>query len=75
MRLLTLKELHEKYPFVSQSLLYLWIEQRELAHFRLGGKGRRGRIMIDEDDFATFLASRKIEPGQLRQDSNFTHGR
>jgi len=56
------KQLHEKHPYVSVSLIYLWIEEKELPHYRLGGKGRRGRIVIDEDDFAAFLASRKVMP-------------
>jgi hypothetical protein len=60
---------------LSTSTVYLWIEQRVLPHYRLGGRGRRGRIVIDEADFAAFLASRKVEAGQLRPDVKFTHAR
>jgi hypothetical protein len=70
--MLTVKQLREKFPYVSESLVYLWIEQRQLPHYRLGGKGKRGRIVIDETDFLTFLASRKVEATQQRQEIEFT---
>jgi len=62
--MLTVKQICEKFPYLSESLVYLWIEQRELPHYRLGGKDKRGRIVIDEADFLTFLASRKVQAGQ-----------
>lgn len=73
--MLTVKQLCEKYPYLSPSLVYSWIEQRQLPHYRLGGKGRRGRIVIDEADFAAFLACRKVESGQLRPEFKFNHAR
>ena len=73
--MLTVKQICEKYPYVSESLVYLWIEERQLPHYRLGGKGKRGRIVVNETDFLAFLASRKVEAGQLRPEVKFTHGR
>lgn len=70
--MLTVKQIRERFPYISESLVYLWIEQRELPHYRFGGKGKRGRILIDETDFLTFLASRKVAAGQPRQETEFT---
>ncbi len=67
----TVKELCQKYPFLKPSTVYFWIEERLFAHYRLG----KGKIVIDEDDFLAFLASRKVEPGQLRPEVKFTHAR
>jgi hypothetical protein len=71
----TVKQICEKFPYLSESLVYLWIEQRDLPHYRFGGKGKRGRILIDEADFLTFLASRKVEAAQQRQEIEFTPGK
>ncbi|MHB1424867.1 MAG: helix-turn-helix domain-containing protein [Gemmataceae bacterium] len=57
--MLTVKQICAKFPYISESLVYLWVEQRELPHYRFGGKGKRGRILTDETDFAAFLTSRK----------------
>ncbi|MBL8795248.1 MAG: helix-turn-helix domain-containing protein [Planctomycetia bacterium] len=73
--MLTIKQLCEKYPYLCPSTVYLWVEQRQLPHYRLGGKGRRGRIVVDEADFAAFLASRKVDAGQLRPEFKFNHAR
>jgi hypothetical protein len=70
--MLTVKQICKKFPYLSESLVYLWIEQRELPHYRLGRKGKRGRIVIDETDFLAFLASRKVEAWQQRQEIEFT---
>jgi excisionase family DNA binding protein len=48
---------------VSLSLIYLWCEERRLPHFRLGSRGRRGRILIDEGDLHSFLESMKVPAG------------
>jgi excisionase family DNA binding protein len=47
---------------VSRNLVYRWCEEKRLPHYRLGGQGRRGRIMIDEGDLEAFLDSCKIRP-------------
>jgi hypothetical protein len=57
--LLSPKQIAEKYPFVSRSLLYLWCEEG-LPHLRLGAKNRRGKILIDEQDFLAFLETKKV---------------
>lgn len=71
--MLTVKELCEKYPYLSPSLVYLWIEQRELPHYRLGGRGRRGRIVIDEADFTSFVTNRRVEADNLPTDVDLPH--
>jgi excisionase family DNA binding protein len=45
---------------ISVSLVYGWIESRQLAHYRMGRQGRRGRILISETDLHAFLESRKV---------------
>jgi excisionase family DNA binding protein len=45
---------------VSESLVYEWCKQKLLPHFRFGVKGKGGKIMIDPDEFDSFLASCKI---------------
>lgn len=49
---------------VSQALIYQWC-QEGLPHYRLGGAGRRGRIMIDSSDLVAFLESCKFTPQGL----------
>src|ERR1700679_181027 len=67
----TVKQLCEKYRFLKPSTVHAWIDQRLLPHYRLG----KGRIVIDEADFLAFLASRKVEAGQLGPEIKFTHAR
>jgi excisionase family DNA binding protein len=42
---------------VSESLVYQWINERLLPHYRFGGKGKRGKVMIEEADLSAFLAN------------------
>jgi excisionase family DNA binding protein len=35
---------------VSRRQIYVWCDERRLAHYRLGSKGSRGRIQIDPAD-------------------------
>ncbi len=39
---------------VSLSLIYLWCDQRLLPHFRVGSKGKRGRILIEDSEAGRF---------------------
>ncbi len=60
-RLLTVKEAAE-HAGVSESLVYQGCDERRLAHYRLGGKGRRGKIGISPADLDAFVEGLKIEP-------------
>jgi predicted site-specific integrase-resolvase len=44
---------------ISPALLYIWIEEGLLPHFRLGKPGTRGAIRIAEADLDAYLASLK----------------
>ena len=46
---------------VSESLIYQVCEERRLPHYRLGGKGKRGRVLIDPVDLETFMQSHRVE--------------
>src|SRR5215510_2503015 len=46
---------------VSAALVYGWVSSGLLAHFRLGAKGRRGKIAIAEADLDALLASLRVE--------------
>lgn len=49
---------------VSLSLVYRWCTDGSLPHLRVGGKGRRGKILIAPADLDALLATFRIE-GQL----------
>lgn len=40
---------------VSVSLIYQWCKEGLIEHFRLGAKGKRGKVLIDPDELARFL--------------------
>lgn len=49
---------------VSPALVYQWTSaERRLRHMRVGRRGRRGRIRIDEADLDAFLAALKVGGG------------
>ena len=58
--MLTVKQVSERLR-ISPSLVYSWYEAHLLPHYRMGGKGRRGKILIEEAALDAFLQSRKIE--------------
>ena len=58
--MLTVKQVSERLR-VSSSLVYSWCEAHLLPHYRMGGKGRRGQILIEEAALDAFLQSRKVE--------------
>jgi excisionase family DNA binding protein len=47
---------------VSRNLVYRWCRERRLPHFRFGGQGRRGRILIEEKDLDEFLEGCRVTP-------------
>ena len=46
----------------SESLVYQWVKEKRFEVLRVGGRGRRGRILIDETAFRAFLESLKVAP-------------
>jgi excisionase family DNA binding protein len=58
--MLTVKEVSERLR-VSDSLVYSWCDEHLLPHYRMGGKGKRGKILIEEAALDAFLESRKVE--------------
>jgi len=60
--LLSIKQAAER-ACVSPAMIYQWCSEKRLPHFRFGGKGRRGKILIDPADLESFLASCKVTPG------------
>jgi excisionase family DNA binding protein len=59
----------------SLSLIYQLCDERRLPHYRLGGRGRRGRILIEESDLDAFLAGCRVEADALLPGFVFTHRR
>ena len=49
----------------SVSLIYQLCHEGLLPHFRFGGKGKRGRLMIDENDFEAFVACSRCDARQI----------
>ena len=58
--MLTVKSAAEQVG-VSQAMVYGWCQSGSLSHIRLGSKGCKGRIRIEEADLQAFLASQKCE--------------
>jgi excisionase family DNA binding protein len=71
---LTPKEAAER-AGVSVSMIYQWCNERLLPHYRVGGRGRRGKILVEERDLEVFLASCRVEAGAFRPEFRFTHRR
>jgi excisionase family DNA binding protein len=51
---------------VSPNLVYGWCAAGLLRHYRFGAPGRRGKILIAEDDWAAFIAARKVDATEAR---------
>jgi excisionase family DNA binding protein len=60
-KLITPKEAAENLG-VSPSLIYQWLDERRLVHYRFGGEGRRGRILIDPADLHQFMRKCRVAP-------------
>ena len=50
-----------EYLGVSTALVYQICDERRLRHYRVGGDGRRGKILIDREDLKQFLADCRVE--------------
>jgi excisionase family DNA binding protein len=46
---------------VSVSLIYQLCDERRLPHYRPGGKGKRGKILISPRDLDAFMESIRVE--------------
>jgi excisionase family DNA binding protein len=46
---------------VSESLVYRLVEDGVIPHRRIGQRGRRGKIIITEDDLNRFLEKSKVD--------------
>lgn len=58
---------------VSPSLIYQLCAERRLAHFRIGGGGRRGKLLIGEEDLDAFLASCRVTDEPQMDESDLRH--
>jgi excisionase family DNA binding protein len=61
--MLTVRQVAERLN-VADSLVYGWCHSGQLAHLRLGSKGKRGCIRILEADLEAFLAGVRREVRQ-----------
>jgi excisionase family DNA binding protein len=47
---------------VSPALVYQWCSEGSLPHYRLGGNGKRGKILIDPAELEAFFQARRVDP-------------
>ena len=59
-RLLSPKQVSKLYP-LSVSLIYQLIEERRLPHYRLGGKGHRGKLLLSPRDIERFIENQRVD--------------
>lgn len=64
MKMFTVKEAAAR-ANVSKSLIYTWCDERRLPHIRAGKIGKRGRILIKEDDLDAFIRGLRVERHSL----------
>lgn len=48
----------------SDSMVYQWVKEKRFEVLRVGARGRRGKILIEEEVFRVFLETLKIEPSE-----------
>lgn len=58
---LTVKQAAALVP-TSESMVYQWVKEKRFEVLRVGGRGRRGKILIDETAFQAFLLTLTVEP-------------
>ena len=56
---MTVKEAAEKLE-IRVSLTYQLLADGRLPHLRIGGKGRRGKIIVKDEDIRAFLATCRV---------------
>jgi excisionase family DNA binding protein len=54
---------------VSISMIYQLCDERRLTHYRVGGRGRRGKILVDPADLEALMQTLKVEAGVPIEDS------
>ena len=69
---LTVKQLAERNG-VSRAIIYVWVEERRFPVFRFGAKGRRGRILVEEDEFVDFLNTQRVDAGPVQHSGPLLH--
>jgi hypothetical protein len=55
------------------SLIYAWCRSGVLPHYRLGRTGKRGKIVIDEDEFDEFLEKMKVNGPRENEEGNLKY--
>jgi excisionase family DNA binding protein len=45
---------------VSRALIYQLCAEGTLPHYRLGGKGKRGKIVIDPNELEAYFRARRV---------------
>lgn len=58
--MLSVRECAER-ACVCESLVRSWLASGQLPHYRLGAKGKRGKIVVSVEDLDGLLASFKVE--------------
>jgi excisionase family DNA binding protein len=58
---------------VSESLVYQLCQEKRLPHFRVGGEGRRGKSLIDEQDLEAFMQGCRVEAESLPSGLDLPH--
>jgi len=68
----TVKRLAERHS-VSRAMIYVWVEERRFPVYRIGARGRRGRILIDDEAFVAFLDTQRVEAGPIQPSGPLMH--
>jgi excisionase family DNA binding protein len=58
---------------VSPAMVYQWCDERRLAHYRCGGEGKRGKIVISEEDLDAFVQSIRVEAAGVSDEGPLRH--
>jgi hypothetical protein len=50
---------------VCPTIVYGWVAARLVPYYRIGSKGTRGKIFIEESDLTAYLESCRVEPAMV----------